>query len=168
MDVRGPEPVAARLRRAGRRATPQRLAVYQALAALSGHQSAEDVYGALRARGTRLSRASVYAALDVLGRVGLVMVADAGPGRALYEVAEVWHHHAVCRSCGAISDVRCAIGHKPCLDPPAGWGDVDEAQVIFRGRCRACLDRSGARGERTGREGAGSALRRANSAAHAG
>ena len=82
---------------------------------------------------------SVYNVVADLQAAALVMSADVGPGRALYEVAETWHHHFVCRVCGAITDVPCVRGKKPCLDPPAALaGTVEEAQVIFRGVCAAC------------------------------
>jgi Fe2+ or Zn2+ uptake regulation protein len=53
-------------------------------------------------------------------------------------VATVWHHHFVCRVCGQVIDVPCATGTKPCLTPEIAVGEVDEAQVIYRGRCAAC------------------------------
>lgn len=67
---------------------------------------------------------------------GSVMRADAGPGAAVYEASDAWHHHFVCRVCGGIEDVPCLKGRKPCLEPPPTLGGtVDEAQVIFRGVC---------------------------------
>jgi Fur family ferric uptake transcriptional regulator len=84
---------------------------------------------------------TVYNALADLQRAGVVLPADAGPGRALFETRRDWHHHFVCRRCGAVTDVPCAEGAKPCLDLPSSVGRADEAQVIFRGVCRACLRR---------------------------
>lgn len=54
--------------------------------------------------------------LDDLVATGLVMLADAGPGRALYEVATEWHHHFVCRRCQRVIDVPCEAGSRPCLE----------------------------------------------------
>jgi len=133
------EAVAGGLRSGGHRVTRGRLAVYEALEALGGHRSADEVHAALTARGEHLSRSSVYNTLEVLTRSGLVMAADAGPGRALYEAGDLWHHHAVCRVCGQVSDIECVVGAKPCLEASGEWGEVDEAQVIFRGVCRSCL-----------------------------
>ena len=141
---RGPDPwlleVERRLRDSGLRVTATRVNIYGKLAFLGGHRGADEVHEALVREGAAHSRTSVYSTLEVLGRVGLVMMADAGPGRALYEVSEVWHHHAVCRVCGGVSDVECVIGAKPCLESPRNWGKVDEAQVIFRGTCSSCLE----------------------------
>jgi Fe2+ or Zn2+ uptake regulation protein len=140
VDVGLPTALNERLREAGLRATRPRLAVYSALESLGGHRSADEVYDHIVTEGDQLSRASVYNALAALTAAGLVLTADAGPGRALYETATAWHHHAVCRVCGEVSDMDCAIGSKPCLSPDGEWGQVDEAQIIFRGICAACLE----------------------------
>jgi Fe2+ or Zn2+ uptake regulation protein len=133
--------VALRLKEAGLRVTKSRLAVYEALVSLGAHRSAEEVHRALGKRGTWLSRTTVYGALETFSRTGIVMSADAGPGRCLYEARAHWHHHAVCRVCGSVSDVDCVVGAKPCLEASGDWGDVDEAQVIFRGTCRRCASK---------------------------
>jgi Fur family ferric uptake transcriptional regulator len=138
VDVVGADALAERLRAAGLRVTRPRLTVYESLASLGGHRSADEVFDAVRATGSRISRTSAYNALEALRGAGVVLGADAGPGRALYEAATEWHHHAVCRVCGEISDIPCLVGEKPCLDAGTGWGEVDEAQVIFRGVCNRC------------------------------
>jgi Fur family ferric uptake transcriptional regulator len=127
-----------RLREAGLRATRPRLAVYRALDSLGGHRSADEVYERVLDSGEQLSRASVYNSLAALADAGLVLHADAGSGRALYETTTEWHHHAVCRVCGVVSDVACVTGSKPCLATGGDWGQIDEAQIIFRGICAAC------------------------------
>ncbi len=132
------EQAANRLREAGLKATRPRLLVLQVLGD-SGHLSADEVVERLGAQGTALPRGSVYAVLTDLLAHGLVMMADAGPGRTLYELYRGWHHHFVCLSCGSVRDVPCLEGSKPCLLPPDVEGEVDEAQVIFRGRCAACM-----------------------------
>lgn len=140
MDVGRTAALSERIREAGLRATRPRLAVYSALESLGGHRSADEIYDQIVSQGEPLSRGSVYNALAALTAVGLVLNADAGPGRALYETATAWHHHAVCRICGEVSDVGCAVGSKPCLSADGDWGQIDEAQIIFRGICAACLD----------------------------
>jgi len=135
-------PEADRLRRAGLRVTRPRLAVYRALRELGGHRSADEVADHLSGGAERLPRTSVYNSLDVLREAGLVMVADVGPGRALYEAADAWHHHFVCRRCGSVFDVPCVRGTKPCLEAELAGAVIDEAQVIFRGLCPACAAES--------------------------
>jgi Fur family ferric uptake transcriptional regulator len=108
------------------------------------------VVEAFRERGIARPRATVYHVLGTLARAGLVLIADAGPGRTLYEAAGRWHHHLVCRRCGTIVDVACASATKPCLEPDLPGAVVEEAQVIFRGLCPACAGRA-AGPPRTGR-----------------
>lgn len=129
------------MRQAGLRATRTRVLVYETLRAAGGHRSVDDLVSLIRMRGHEVTRMSVYNVVADLQQAALVMCADVGPGRALYEVAEHWHHHFVCRVCGAITDVPCVRGKKPCLEPPSAVeGTVDEAQVIFRGVCATCAE----------------------------
>ena len=130
--------LAERLRRSGLRVTRPRVIVYRRLRALGGHRSADEVTADLRRAGERVSRMSVYNSLAALQEAGLLMRADAGPGRVLYEAGGAWHHHFVCRACRKVLDVPCARGRKPCLRPPSRIGRAEEAQVIFRGLCREC------------------------------
>lgn len=129
------------LRAAGLRVTRPRLAVHRALAGLGGHRTADEVAAKVAGGGDTLARASVYNALEALGSAGLVMQASTGAGAALYEVATTWHHHFVCRRCGNVTDVPCAVGAKPCLDPRLAGDEVDEAEVIYRGVCADCQGR---------------------------
>jgi Fe2+ or Zn2+ uptake regulation protein len=128
-----------RLHRAGLKATQPRLLVLQLLQELGGHRSIDDLLKELQARQTPLPRASVYNIIATLVSRGLVMLADAGPGPALYEVSLNWHHHFVCISCGRIIDIPCVVGSKPCLLPDSVPGMIEETQIIFRGRCADCL-----------------------------
>ncbi len=126
---------AEQIRRTGVRVTRPRLIVLSLLHEIGGHRSAEDVVEVLRERRSTLPRASVYNVLNDLCEHGLAMRVDTGPGRARYEASTTWHHHFVCRDCGHILDVPCAIGSKPCMTPAVEGLLVDEAQVIFRGTC---------------------------------
>ena len=133
--------LAADLRAAGLRATRPRLLVLGYLRRHQGaHHSAEEVTAGLAEADQGLLRGSVYNVLSSLVAAGLVLVADAGPGRTLYEASDTWHHHFVCRACGAVIDVPCVAGAKPCVDAGLPGAMVDEAQVIFRGLCPVCAD----------------------------
>jgi Fur family ferric uptake transcriptional regulator len=156
--------VMARLQKAGLRATRPRLAVTEALRALGGHHTADEVHAHLAKHDIALPRTSVYNSLVALADVGLVLRADVGPGAVVYEVADTWHHHFVCRQCGEVCDVPCLVGETPCLTPAEDLGQIEEAQVILRGTCRRCLNenrtagpdkqlpppRGGTHGERAG------------------
>lgn len=126
-----------RLREAGLRATRPRLLVLTTLAGMGGHHSVDDLVSELEHRGTPLPRGSVYGVMDALVSRGLVTLADAGPGRALYELHEHPHHHFVCWGCGQVQDVPASWAAN--LDRPDFDGLIEQAQVIFRGRCRTCL-----------------------------
>jgi Fur family ferric uptake transcriptional regulator len=130
------------IRGTGLRATKPRILVYGLLRDAGGHRTADEVAGMVADSGRRLPRASIYNVLEDLSRVDLVMRADRGPGSAIYEVADTWHHHFVCRECGRVTDVPCAIGSKPCLDADVPGAVIDEAQIIFRGICASCTDRN--------------------------
>ena len=129
------------LRDAGLKATKSRLTVLEALADMGGHCSADDVHQYLAEKDVDVPRGTVFNVVGDLSDRGVLMVTDVGPGRTLYEYADVWHHHFVCRQCKVIIDVPCFVGKKPCLLPDGVLeADIEEAQVIFRGICHKCRD----------------------------
>jgi Fur family ferric uptake transcriptional regulator len=127
------------LRAAGLRVTVQRVAV---LTAVSRHPHADtsSIIDAARASIPDLSHQAVYDALRTLTGAGLLRCIEPAGTVARYEARTGDnHHHLICRSCGVIADVECAIGHAPCLAPADGQGFVvDEAEVVYWGRCPAC------------------------------
>lgn len=127
------------LHAAGLRSTRPRLQVLRFLRERGGHHSADDIQAALDAADEHLLRGSVYNVLAKLMSRSLVMLADAGPGRALYESGTPWHHHFVCRKCDVVLDVPCLENDQPCLSSSGLPGaQIDQAQIIFRGLCAAC------------------------------
>jgi Fe2+ or Zn2+ uptake regulation protein len=139
MQIEDTKTLTERLRQANLKATRPRLLVLDLLQELGGHRSIDELIRGLKERGTPLPRASVYNVISTLTKRGLVMLADAGPGPALYEICLNWHHHFVCIECGTVVDIPCVKGEKPCLQPDWVPGIVEEAQIIFRGRCAQCL-----------------------------
>jgi Fe2+ or Zn2+ uptake regulation protein len=127
------------LRGAGLRSTQPRVLVLRFLREHGGHHSADEITKALAAIDPSLMRGTVYNVLNKLLNHGLVSLADVGPGRALYESGTPWHHHFVCRACDAVLDVPCVAGSNPCLDVALPGARLDEAQIIFRGLCPACV-----------------------------
>jgi Fur family ferric uptake transcriptional regulator len=131
------------LREAGLRVTRPRTAVLAAVHALP-HADTETLLGAardgLRTDGQDVSHQAVYDVLRVLTDAGLVRRIQPSRSVARYE-ARVGdnHHHVVCRGCGTIADVDCAVGHTPCLTASEDHGFViDEAEVVYWGRCADC------------------------------
>jgi Fur family transcriptional regulator, stress-responsive regulator len=138
----------ALLRRHGLNVTAQRLAV---LRAVSGqpHSTADDVWTAVRAELGAISRQAVYDALAVLGDKGILRrIQPAGsPARFEDRVGDN-HHHLICRACGRTIDVDCAVGTTPCLTAADDAGyEVDEAEVIYWGRCPECVSATSARSD---------------------
>jgi len=128
------------LRRAGLRVTTPRLAVLSALGAGAPHVSADAVVGAVRERLGDGSAQTVYNVLRTFTDVGLVRRIEPAGRPGLYELrVGDNHHHIVCRGCGAIVDVACAVGETPCLTAADDSGfEIDEAEVVFWGRCPKC------------------------------
>lgn len=128
------------LRRHGLHVTAQRLAV------LSGvsdhpHSTADEIHRLVGADIGAISRQAVYDALAALGDKGLLRRIQPAGSPARYErrVGDN-HHHLVCRTCGRLVDVDCAVGETPCLTAADDRGyQVDEAEVVYWGRCPACL-----------------------------
>ncbi len=127
------------LRERGYRVTSQRLAVLRAVAR-EPHLTADAVAETVRAELGAISLQAVYDVLAVLIDVGLIRrIQPAGsPARFEARVSDN-HHHVICRTCGRTADVDCAVGTAPCLTAIDNRGyEIDEAEVIYWGRCAEC------------------------------
>jgi Fur family ferric uptake transcriptional regulator len=127
------------LRGASLRVTRPRIAV---LAAVHDHPHADtdSIIGVVRAELGDVSTQAVYDVLRALTDTRLVRRIEPAGSVARYEsrVADN-HHHVVCRSCGAVADVDCAVGHTPCLTASDDHGySIDEAEVTYWGLCPTC------------------------------
>ncbi|RIV30858.1 Fur family transcriptional regulator [Micromonospora radicis] len=132
------------LRSKGLRVTRPRLAVLDVLAG-GGHLEVDEITRRVRQRLDSVSTQAVYDVLGALSRAGLSRRIEPAGSPARYE-ARVGdnHHHVVCRGCGEIADIDCAVGEAPCLDSGLAHGfQVDEAEVTFWGLCPACQARRG-------------------------
>src|SRR5688572_14030989 len=129
----------ALLRRHGLQVTAQRLAVLRAVSGRS-HSTADDIDKVVRAEIGAISRQAVYDALAVLTEKGLLRRIQPAGSPARYEnrVGDN-HHHIVCRTCGRMDDVDCAVGRAPCLTAADDLGyEINEAEVIYWGNCPEC------------------------------
>lgn len=127
------------LRAAELRVTQPRLAVLAAVHA-HPHADTDTMIRAVRERLDSVSHQAVYDVLRALTEAGLVRRIQPAGSVARYEARTADnHHHVVCRGCGAVADVDCAVGHAPCLTASDDRGFViDEAEVVYWGRCPAC------------------------------
>jgi Fur family ferric uptake transcriptional regulator len=104
------------------------------------HADTDSIIGVVRQNLGEVSHQAVYDVLRALTAAGLVRRIQPPGSLARYEsrVGDN-HHHVVCRSCGAIADVDCAVGTKPCLTASDDHGfAIDEAEVIYWGLCPGC------------------------------
>jgi Fe2+ or Zn2+ uptake regulation protein len=127
------------LRGAGLRVTAARVALLETLRD-GDHLGVEVITSGVRERVGHVSLQAVYAALHALTAARLVRRIEPAGSPALFErrVGDN-HHHLVCRSCGAVTDVDCAVGEAPCLTASDDHGfSIDEAEVIYWGLCPDC------------------------------
>lgn len=130
---------AALLRGSDLRVTRPRVAVLDAVYA-HPHASTDTLIEAVRVDLPEVSHQAVYDSLHTLTSAGLIRRIQPSGSVARYEsrIGDN-HHHLICRSCGAIADVDCAVGHTPCLTASDDHGfAIDEAEVIYWGTCPGC------------------------------
>jgi len=131
--------LAGRIRATTLRVTRPRVAALRA-AHEHPHADTDTILQSVRAELGAVSQQAVYDVLRALTDVGLLRRIQPAGSVARYEArVDDNHHHAVCRSCGTISDVDCAVGDVPCLTAADGNGyDIDEAEVLYWGHCPPC------------------------------
>jgi Fur family ferric uptake transcriptional regulator len=130
---------AEELRGAGLRVTAARVALLETVRE-GDHLGVEAIASGVRDRVGHVSLQAVYEALHTFTAAGLVRRIEPPGSPTRYEgrVGDN-HHHLVCRSCGGVADVDCAVGHAPCLTASDDHGfSIDEAEVIYWGLCPAC------------------------------
>jgi Fe2+ or Zn2+ uptake regulation protein len=130
---------AEELRAAGLRVTAARVALLETVRS-GDHLEVEAIASGVRDRVGHISPQAVYEALHALTAAGLVrrIALAGGPARFEGRVGDN-HHHIVCRSCGAVADIDCAVGAAPCLTASDDHGfSIDEAEVTFWGLCPDC------------------------------
>jgi Fur family ferric uptake transcriptional regulator len=123
----------------GLRVTAARVALLETVRG-GDHLEVEAIAAGVRERVGHISLQAVYAALHALTAAGLVRRIEPGGSPARFEgrVGDN-HHHVVCRSCGVLADVDCAVGEAPCLTAADDHGfSIDEAEVIYWGLCADC------------------------------
>ena len=129
------------LRRHGLQVTAQRLAVLRAVST-HPHATADELADDVRGSIGSISRQAVYDTLGTLVERGLARRIQPAGSSARYEdrVGDN-HHHLVCRACGVMVDVDCAVGAAPCLTADDDHGfEIEEAEVIYWGYCPGCGD----------------------------
>jgi Fur family transcriptional regulator, stress-responsive regulator len=134
-----PPITADELRGAGLRVTAARVALLETVRA-GDHLDVEAIAAGIRERVGHVSLQAVYEALHSLTAAGLIRRIEPAGSPARFEGRTGDnHHHIVCRSCGVVADVDCAVGTAPCLTASDNHGfSIDEAEVIYWGLCPDC------------------------------
>lgn len=133
-------PPAQILRNHGLNVTAPRVAVIDAVRSLP-HSTAEEIHTSVHERLGTVSRQAVYDSVTTLSEHGILRRIQPSHSPARYEARTGDnHHHVVCRSCGRVADVDCAVGYRPCLSASEDHGyRIEEAEVIYWGTCPTCL-----------------------------
>ncbi len=128
------------LREHGVQVTAQRLAVLRAVSSRP-HGTVGDIAHVVRSEIGAISRQAVYDALGMLADKGLIRrIQPAGSPARFEDRVDDNHHHLICRTCGRMVDVDCAVGVAPCLTAADDSDyEIDEAEVVYWGRCPECL-----------------------------
>lgn len=138
------EDMFARVRGAGLKLTPQRMAIVQELAQDPTHPTAQELFERLRRSMPTMSFATVYNTLGALAEAGLCASLSLSPGPARFDANMEPHDHAVCDKCGNVRDVPCeplaeTNPTKTALEGPCMAGfSLRTVERIFRGVCAAC------------------------------
>lgn len=129
----------SQLHQANLRVTKQRLAVLEAIGE-HPHSTADNIHASVRAALPQITVQSIYTIIKSLVAAQLIRKLDLPDSGARYELEEHDnHHHVVCRSCGKVENVPCAVGEAPCLQPQAHHGmTIEMAEVIYQGVCQDC------------------------------
>lgn len=133
------------LRQHGLPVTAQRLAVLHAVST-HPHATADEVAETARGAIGAISKQAVYDALGALTDAGILRRIEPAGSPTRYEdrIGDN-HHHVICRTCGRLEDVDCAVDYTPCLTASDDHGfEIDEAEVVYWGRCPTCRTRVGA------------------------
>jgi Fe2+ or Zn2+ uptake regulation protein len=132
------EALAESLRARGLRATPQRLLIHRVVAGLGRHATAEEIHQAVELEAPTVSLPTTYATLDLLAQMGLVRRVAVPGGSTLYD-AQGDHHHALCRSCGSVTDLPASVDTMPFDRSLREAGFCAEGiEVLASGLCASC------------------------------
>ena len=136
------ENLAGVLRNSGFKVTPQRLAVYEALANTKSHPNAELLYNELRPKYPSMSFATVYKTVEILNELGLITVLNTGEGSSRYDADVSEHSHIQCSRCGRVDDIGPLSVAELDAEVKADTGyEVQGQQFYFYGVCPACNNR---------------------------
>ncbi len=137
--MRSPHDLVAAFRASGRKVTPQRERIFGILHDNPSHPTAESVHAAVVVDMPSVSLRTVYSTLHDLAEMGELRQLELGTGSARFDPNVDDHHHLVCDSCGSVQDLDAEFPGVS-VGPDNAFGFVvDATQIVFRGRCHACV-----------------------------
>jgi Fur family ferric uptake transcriptional regulator len=141
---------ATRLREHGLRLTPQREMILDAICEGDGHTTFDKIYARLHAKAPAINQATVYRALKLFCDLGLVVAADLGDHKTVYEIASVTpHHHLVCRACGQVEQIdHAALASLFAAFEREQRFTPDVNHLVLFGYCRRCCPTRKPKGDR--------------------
>ena len=142
-DVRGSivdESIRRILRQAGKRVTPQRVLILEAILEAGGHLDADEIYRRARQKAPRLSLSTVYRTISVLKEAGVIEELHLGEEHHHYELrGEQGHHHLICQGCGKVVEFECPFSQELLRDLGEGYDfEITGIQLDVMGYCAEC------------------------------
>lgn len=129
------------LRANGYKVTPQRLAVYEALAATKSHPNAEMLFSTLQPKYPSMSFATVYKTVEILDKINVIKILNTGEDSMRYDADTSIHHHIQCAVCGCVEDLMNvdSSGLVKEAEKLSGY-DIKGHQFYFFGVCPHCKE----------------------------
>ncbi|HID87805.1 MAG TPA: transcriptional repressor [Anaerolineae bacterium] len=139
--IRGQDTIEVKemLRRAGKRVTPQRVLILEALREAGGHLDANRIYRLVRPKMPRLSLSTVYRTLGMLKEAGLIEELHLGEEHHHYEIKGHGHHHLICRGCGRVVEFECPFSERLIQDLGEEYDfEITGIHLDLMGYCAEC------------------------------
>lgn len=131
----------ARFRAEGRKVTPQRVAVFEALWGNTAHPCADTVFDVVRAQVPAISLRTVYQTLHDLAEMGELLELDLGTGAVRFDPLVHAHDHFICDTCGTVVDLAASLADR--REAEILGHRVARTDIVHRGSCRDCLAQAG-------------------------
>jgi Fe2+ or Zn2+ uptake regulation protein len=141
--VKSPDELAARFRADGRKVTPQRQRIFEALHGNEAHPTAEAIWEQVRVDMPSVSLKTVYQALNELAELGELQALELGTGAARFDPNVDAHHHLVCEGCGQVHDLYADFTDVRVPTGATHGFEISGTEIVFRGRCPRCAARAG-------------------------
>jgi Fur family transcriptional regulator, ferric uptake regulator len=133
------QPYVDRLRRAGYKITPPRLAVIQVIERDGEHLNSGEILRRAKLIHPGVGRATVYRTLELLTQLNLIRPIYVGENGPTYIWAEGGHHHLVCSACGKVVDFEQCVADQMVQDLTERFGfQINSHLLEFYGLCVSC------------------------------